>query len=235
MSLTGFLKRTLTLMRGRHNAVPLSETTKYRFDPLTPEMHELVEITESEIRDFLGDTTGNETELERYERIVSQFRNNIASLLPETITALIKAKSAYEDFRVMALLSPNHRKDEAEVLRRALFHEALRDYKLDWYYLDLVLERMSLTDERFTACTYSELDEVTMKQAIALFRVIAHFIQYRGFPSTDTSTFLREEPEMADKVIEYIERRGIGMNGFDMELFKQARETSVTVLDSGVL
>jgi hypothetical protein len=62
-----------------------------------------------------------------------------------------------------------------------------------------------------------------------------HFIEYKGTTSPDTSRFLREHPEMADRVIAFIENRGVGIGSFNIEVFNMAKETGVRPLDSGVL
>lgn len=239
MGLIGIFRRALSAVTGRSAAETPDLPSTAVFDPLAPEMHDLMGVIDMEVRKNLDNgvddlMTVHERFKDHYESSMRQYRDIVLGLTPDTARALVKA-SSHDDFIVSAMLCRMPHTQEAEIIKRAQFHSVLRDYNLNYYDLDLALDRMGLVDERFTACTYAELDEASMKQALALFRVIAHFNGSRGFPSPDTSAFLREEPDMADEVIEYLERRGVGVSGFDMELFKMSRETTHTVLDSGVL
>lgn len=235
MSVLDFLKRAVSRRNPMLSASPAPVTVQEShvyYHPCAYELFDLIEQYLIETRQSIGKTISiTKGEMGILHKVV-------AELQPETILALIRTMKEYEDFDAVILLrkfSDSSYWDEPRLKNEATFHGIMRDHRNGSFYFNEALDRLRLAEPEFTSCDFSTLDETSREHAFALFRVIMHFIEYKGTTSPDTSTFLREHPEMADRVIAFIENRGVGIGSFNIEVFNMAKEAGVRPLDSGVL
>jgi hypothetical protein len=235
MSVLGFLKRLVS----RQTVAPSEE-----FTPMTvqekhtyyhPCAYELFDLIEEYLRG-IRQSVGNSKSVTKED--IAPLRKIIGELGEDTIAALIRATREHKDYDVILALSnfsASSYWDELRLKNEATFHSVMRDQKNGWYYFSEALDRLCLAEPEFASCDFSALDETSRQHAFALLRVIMHFIEYKGTTSPDTSRFLRAHPEMADRVIAFIENRGVGIGSFNIEVFNMAKEAGVRPLDSGVL
>lgn len=239
MSVHDFLKRVAAIGKVLFDAgfphppapEPVQEDDTH-YHPYTYDLLELLEEYLLESRKSVGLTGGI------HEGEMKIFRSLVPVLRPETALAIIRTTKEYKDYDPVLSLrkfSNSSRWDENELRNEAVFHGVMREHRNGWFYFEEALNRLRQADPEFAYCDFATLDDSSRQHAIALFRVIMHFIEYKGETSPDTSRFLREHPEMADRVIAFIENRGIGIGSFSIEVFAMAEENGVHVLDSGVL
>lgn len=221
MSILSFLKRVFSRERATALSVepaPMTFEEKYSYFP--PCALELFRIIEPNV---------NEGDKDHYCNLIGGLNEN-------TILEMIRA-SKENDYYDATIALIGYSKfpdwDESKLRDEAFFASVVRRYKR--YHFNEAIHRLRKADDRFATCEFTDLDEVSRQHALALFSVIMHFVEYKGATSPDTSSFLREHPEMADRVISFIEQRGVGIGSFNTEVFTMAQETGVQVLDSGVL
>lgn len=239
MSALGSLKRVASLGKALFDAgfplPPVTVTIQEERPPLHPHNQELLGVLDEyllEHRKSSGATGGVP------ERDMEALRKIVAVLRPETALAISRTTREYEDYDPVISLhkfSNSSQWDESELQNEAFFHGVMRGHRSGWFYFEEALNRLRQADPEFTYCNFAELNDASQQHALALFRVIMHFIAYKGATSPDTSSFLREHPDMVDQVISFIEERGIGIGSFNTEVFNIARENGVNVLNSGVL
>lgn len=240
MSVHDFLKRVAAIGKVLFDAgfppppapEPVQEDDTH-YHPYTYDLLELLEEYLLESRKSVGLTGGV------HKGEMKILRSVVAELRPETALAIIRATKEHEDYDPVLSLrkfsNSSSRWDENELRDEAFFHGVMSGHRSGWFYFEEALKRLRQADPEFAYCNFAKLDEDSRQHALSLFRVIMHFIKYKGATSPDTSSFLREHPEMADQVISFIEERGIGIGSFNTEVFTIARENGVNALNSGVL
>jgi hypothetical protein len=235
MPVINFLKRLVSrrIAAPSDAFVPMTVQEKHAYyHPCAYELFDLIEQYIFETRKLIG----NPRPVTKED--MAPLRKIVAELQPETILALIRAMKEFDDYDIVIALrnfSASSYWDEERLKNEATFHSVMRDKKNGWYYFSEALDRLRLAEPEFASCDFSALDETSRQHAFALLRVIMHFIEYKGTTSPDTSRFLRAHPEMADRVIAFIENRGVGIGSFNIEVFNMAKEAGVRPLDSGVL
>lgn len=217
MTVTGFLKRVFSRSATARSGTP--EPVHQELTPLALELLAIISLNADPER------------MESYAEIVG-------SLEDKTIREITVASNEHEDYDAILTLQAYDRSSHPneEWLRyEAFFHGVAQGSRNGWYYFEEAVNRLREAEPAFNDIDFADLDEPSRKHALALFTVIFHFIQYKGITSPDTSSFLKGHPEMAERVIDFIEQRGIGMGGFNTEVFNMAKASGVQVLDNGVL
>ena len=242
MSIVAALKRVLETFSRSNTPQPAPVPVRSVVDserlilPGSKELMALIELEVRRIHGYSSDEYGEDIPdifIDQHLAKMTYFLNVVTEFGEETVKALIRS-SREPDFSITHMLGRYNHIGEEGILKKSLFYPACRDYRVDSYEMDVALDRLVIVDATFLTSRAS-WDEATLKHANAVLRVIIHFIRYKGYPSYDTSVFLRDEPEMADEVIEYIERRGIGQKGFNLEVFNMMRQNAAPVLNDGVL
>jgi len=233
MSVLDFLKRAVSRRTATPSVTPVA-TVQEKQVYYSPSAHELFDLIEQYIFTERS-TLGNLKPVAKQEMLL--YRKIVAGLQEETILVLIRAMKEHKGFDVVIALTTywNSHRDEPRLREETFFYGVMRDRKSGWFGFDEGVYRLRKAEPEFASCDFSTLDETSRQQALALFRVIMHFIDYKGTTSPDTSSFLRNHPEMTDRVIAFIESRGIGIGSFNTEVFTMAKQSGAQVLDSGVL
>ena len=242
MNIAAAIKRVLGTLSGRSTPQPVPAPVRSVVEsdrlvvPGAKELMALIELDVRRIHGYSADEYGEDIPdifIDQHLAKMTYLLNVVTEFGEETIKALLRS-SREPDFSITHMLSKYNHIGEDGILKKSLFYPACRGYRVDSYELDVALDRLVIVDATFLT-SRSDWDEATLKHANAVLRVIIHFIRYKGYPSYDTSVFLREEPEMADEVIDYIERRGIGQKGFNLEVFNMMRQNAAPVLNDGLL
>lgn len=233
MSVLDFLKRAVSRCMSTPPVTPATVAVEdYYYPPCAYELIDLMDQYVNEERKAYGQTRP----VTKEEMLF--YHNVVATLHEDTVIALVRGMKEHKKFDALLALrnfSSNDYWDETRLKDEAFFYGVMSDRRSGWYYFSEALDRLRKAEPEFASCDFSALNESSRQHALALFRVILHFVEYKGATSPDTSSFLREHPEMADRVIAFIENRGIGIGSFDTEVFTMAKEAGVQVLDIGVL